>query len=226
MCKVLREVCTAIVELLGKELIKFPREEEEIKKTMKSFERKFGFPQVLGCIDGTHIPIGRPKENSHDYFCYKMKISLNVQAICDADGLFIDVDCRWPGSLHDARVFKCSAVSKLFSEQKLPSTTSRILIPGENPVPPILIGEPAYPLLPNVMKEYPNTMSNKQVMFNEMLRSTRNIIERAFGKLKGRWRILNRPLDIDIDFAPTIIMSCFILHNYCEQRNISLNNEV
>lgn len=68
-------------------------------------EDKFGFPQAFACIDGTHIPIKQPTENAHDFFSYKMKYTINVQGVCDCRGVFIDVDMRWPGSLHDARVF-------------------------------------------------------------------------------------------------------------------------
>ena len=59
---------------------------------MAVIERKFGFPMVLGCIDGTYIPIQQPTENASDYYCYKMKHSLNVQATCNKNGLFTDVD--------------------------------------------------------------------------------------------------------------------------------------
>ena len=63
----------------------------------------------------------------------------------------------------------------------------------------------------------------KKVIFNEMLRSARNQIECAFGCLKARWRILNRPMDIKLEDLPSIIYSCFVLHNYCEIRS---NNNV
>ena len=72
---------------------------------MAVIERKFGFPMVLGCIDGTYIPIQQPTENASDYYCYKMKHSLNVQATCNKNGLFIDVDVLWPDSVHGARVY-------------------------------------------------------------------------------------------------------------------------
>ena len=50
-----------------------------------------GFPQVICCVDGTHPPIKQPLENPQDYYCYKMKYSLNVQAICDEKGLFLEM---------------------------------------------------------------------------------------------------------------------------------------
>ena len=74
-----------------------------------------------------------------------MKYSLNVQAVCDEKGLFVDFDCSWPGSVHDARVLANSAINGLLVEKKLPNV-ERTLIQGDIPVPPLLIGDPAYPL--------------------------------------------------------------------------------
>ena len=105
MSVVIRSVCTTINEVLGPRLIKFPATEQEIKDAVFRFEDKFGFPQAIGCVDGTHIPIKQPLDSPHDYFCYKMKYSLNCQSICDEKGRFIDIDLRWPGSVHDARLY-------------------------------------------------------------------------------------------------------------------------
>ena len=57
------------------------------------FESKFGMAQAFGCIDGTHVPLLRPFENSQDYYCYKSFFSLNIQAVCDYRGYFMDVEC-------------------------------------------------------------------------------------------------------------------------------------
>lgn len=56
-----------------------------MQETVSEFERKFGIIQAFGCIDGTHIQIKRPRENSQDYFCYKQYFSLNTQAICNTN---------------------------------------------------------------------------------------------------------------------------------------------
>ena len=53
-------------------------------------------------------------------------------------------------------------------------------------------------------------------MFNTLLRSARNQIE----CLKARWRILLRPLDLKFEYIPDIVLACFVLHIFCEERNI------
>ena len=54
------------------------------------FQVKFGFPKVLGCIDGSHIPIIAPSINEPLYVNRKGYHSINVQAICDDEFRFID----------------------------------------------------------------------------------------------------------------------------------------
>ena len=54
------------------------------------------------------------------------------------------------------------------------------------------------------MKEYEHWSTNEEVVFNQMLRSTGNTIECAFGKLKARWRILQCPMDIPVDKLPNV----------------------
>ena len=117
--KSIRRVCHAIVTVLGPRLIKFPTTAEGLKELIQRFESKFGFPKVVGCIDGTHIPIKQPNENEHDFFCYKMKYALSVQAVSGENGYFLDVDCSWPGSVHDAKVFSNSYINKLLQENRL-----------------------------------------------------------------------------------------------------------
>ena len=104
---VIYEVCYAICQILGPMYI-------------REFEAKFGLPQAFGCIDGTHIKIKRPVENSQDYFSYKQYFSLGVQAVCHSKGYFRYVECMWPGSVHDVKVFANSGINKKLRDGELP----------------------------------------------------------------------------------------------------------
>ena len=63
-----------------------------------------------------------------------MYLSLNVQAVCDSCGLFMDVDCRWPGSVYNAKVFANSAINKNLRNGDIPVTYHQLL-PGSAEVP-------------------------------------------------------------------------------------------
>ncbi|KAL9977378.1 hypothetical protein ACROYT_G014771 [Oculina patagonica] len=167
----------------------------------------------------------QPLENPHDYFSYKMKYTLNVQGTCNWRGLFIDDDVRRPGSVHDGRVFANSRINKLLKEEKLPMLYKELL-PGHDKVPVTLLSDPAYPLLPYCKKAFPSALNNEQVIFNNMLRSARNPIEFAFGRLKARWQILNKRIDMGLKFVPNIVHACFVLHNICKMKGVTIDDDI
>ena len=99
-----------------------------------------------------------------------------------------------------------------------------MIVDGKDPVQICILGDPAYPLLPYVMKEFPNGGSTpKEQFFGYRLSLARMMIECAFGRLKGRFGILRRPLDRALLPIPELIHACFTLHNICENRKETLS---
>ena len=75
------------------------------------------------------------------------------------------------------------------------------------------------------MKQYPKGgKDDRKKFFGYKLSSARIVIENAFGQLKGRLRCLNRAMDVNVKELLNLIISCFVLQNFCEIRNEKLLN--
>ncbi|XP_060780364.1 putative nuclease HARBI1 [Neoarius graeffei] len=189
---IIHQVCKTICTTLGHEYITTPKTEPEVQRLVDNFYSSHGFVNRKG------------------------KHSLNVQALCDYNYCFMDVLVKWPGSVHDARIFANSVLCSELRDGTIPPCPKE-LVEGEDAVPAFILGDPAYPLLPFLMKEYPNGGATPQEQYYGLtLCKARMVIECAFGCLKARFAALRRPMDINLDDLYYVIYACFVLHNYCE----------
>ena len=93
-----------ICQHLGPKFIKLPLSENEVKHLTYCFKKVLCFPQCLGAVDGTHVNIKTPKNNSIDFRNRKGHDSINVQTRANYNYCFFDVLVKWPGSVHDVRI--------------------------------------------------------------------------------------------------------------------------
>ncbi|KAG1693349.1 Protein ALP1-like [Nymphon striatum] len=146
------EVTVAIAEHLLAKYISIPQG-DNLLKVVSKFERRRGFPQIGGAIDGSQVKIIAPQDSHSDFYNRHHNHSVILQAVVDCDCKFLDVCLGWPGKAHDSRVFKNSKIYQAGITGKLfPDHMKKTISGVEEPI--VLIGDPAYPLLPLLMKPF------------------------------------------------------------------------
>lgn len=68
----------------------------------EEFEKKWNFPNVIGCIDGKHVRIRCPNSTGSLYYNYKDYFSIVLLAMVDANCKFIGIDIGSYGREGDA----------------------------------------------------------------------------------------------------------------------------
>ena len=182
--------------------VKWPTLEER-KKVHEGFENLGGLKNVIGAVDGTYIPMkNAPSKDPEVYFTRKKRYAIHCQGIVNDRGIFISFDVGWPGSVHDARVFRNSSFYKNYSN----------LIQEDD----YLLGDSAYPISPFLIPPFKDPNSQKQKEFNQFHSHHRVVVENAFGRLKARFRVL-KDLDIKTVKMGVLFTCCaIILHNFLE----------
>ena len=173
---------------------------------MLAFSAKQGL-KAIGAIDGSHIPCRPPTECPENYVNRKGFHSIILQAVCDHEMFITDIHLGWPGSVHDARVFRPSPLC-----DHLDNNTTEMCPDGS-----YLLGDAAYPLKNSLLTPFKENgnLTQQQRTYNFKHSSTRMKIEHTFGVLKGRWRRLKHIDIISLQSVLDIIVVACILHNVC-----------
>lgn len=169
---------------------------------------------MLGAIDCTHIRIEKPLTSEQLYCNRKKFFSIHLQATVDSNMRFTNVYIGEPGSLHDARILRRSLIYERANEEK------ETVFPNDT----FLLGNSAYPSLPWLVPPFRDNghLTPQQIEFNFIHSSTRMVVERTFGLLKGRFRRIKFFTEYrNMQFITDTVTAACILHNYC----ISVNDD-
>ncbi|GES76341.1 putative nuclease HARBI1 [Rhizophagus clarus] len=133
-----------VLVLMSDRYVKLPTDQAR-KFIHEGFKAIGCIEDIIGIIDGTHLILqNAPQKDKEVYFTRKKRYALHWQGIVDFRGIFISYDVGWPGSVHDARVYRHSSFY-----------SNRSFLIKEND---FLIGDSAYPLSPFLIK--PNNKPN------------------------------------------------------------------
>ncbi|XP_063893081.1 putative nuclease HARBI1 [Helicoverpa armigera] len=185
--------------------IRFPSTPGARQELSQRFYRNYGFPGVVGCIDGSHFKIVVPKKSEeHWYYSRKHYHSLNVQMVCDDQYRILNVNSKFGGANHDSFIWENSDLNAYI--QSLHRNGEMVW----------LLGDSGYPQRPWLMTPIANAAPDTpEANYNEKHMRARVVIENTFSRLKNRWRCLHK--DRVLHYKPLkcsrIILACSVLHN-------------
>lgn len=218
---IVKEVCNAIIQQLQPQYLPEPST-DTWSKTAEGFYERWQYPNCVGSIDGKHVAIKCPSNSGSTYFCYKNIYSIVLLSIVDHDYKFICVDVGGYGKNSDGGIFGESAMGKKFSTNQLNFPQDKPL-PGQTLSSPYcLIGDEAFALKPNLMKPFSQRKANedrRKRRYNYRLCRARGVVENTFGILAQKWRLYNRPLEINVEFCKVVVMATCVLHNFLRMKN-------
>ena len=167
------------------------------------------FPSVVGAIDCTHIKIQCPVgENAELFRNRKRYFSINVQAASGPDLKILNIVARWPGSVHDARIFDNSRLCAQFERGDISG---------------MLLGDSGYPCRQYLMTPIRDPQTRPQRNYNVSQIRTRNTVERMFGTWKRLFPCLSTTIRTKLQTTLTIIVATAVLFNFIRSRNDPLD---
>ena len=111
---------------------------------------------------------------------------------------------KWLGNIHNSRIFLQSNLKQKLRNKFVPSCKKQI-IESEMKVTTCILEDLSYPLLPFLMKKYPKGGKDEREQYLcYRLSSARMVIENVFGRFKGRFGCLRRPMNVNIKEPPHV----------------------
>lgn len=197
ICKTVNAVLDSIIEKAAN-WIKFPSTVQEVNDAKLLWQTRFNLPTVIGALDCTHIEIKKPTRYGDEYINRKGYASINVQATCDASEKFTSISAEWPGSVHDARIWRRCAVRGVISQFNGTAC---------------LLGDSGYGIAPWLITPFKLCHTAQQRNFNLHHARERVVIERVFGQLKKRFPVLGNCVRVSLDKVSKTVVACAVLHN-------------
>ena len=160
------------------------------------------FPNCVGAVDGTQIPIKKPWENPEQYLNHHKTHSIVTMLVVNHHGALTYVSARWPGSVHDSRVLQESFLQDVLDWNLLSEY--------------YLLGDQGYCLQANLLTPYPRSgpLTEEQIYYNECLSKTRVKVECVIGMMKKKFACLTMPSFYQPSLVCDVIKACCFLWNF------------
>ena len=118
-----------------------------------------------------------------EYHNFKNFFSVVLMGMVDSKYRFVWGSCGYPGNSHDSVIFQSTDLwNQIKNQEYLPKIGKKV---GSLLVPPLILGDAAFPLQPWLMKSCANSNPTlQQRYYNYRLSRARMVTEAAFGQLR------------------------------------------
>ncbi|GBG69459.1 hypothetical protein CBR_g4154 [Chara braunii] len=180
---------------------------------LRAFDDK-GFHNCHGCIECTHIFIDKPLNcPGEDYYDRKWCFSIQALVVVDLNLRMLDVFISFPGSCHDVRIVHLSSLWAC-AEAGGVFTRPPAMLPFGVQTNGYLLGDNGYLSSEWVVVPYDSFSQHPwELRFDNKQKTARGGVEKAFGRLKGMWRLFLRSHKTNIETLPQQLVAVCILHN-------------
>ena len=204
-------------------VFQMPTTENEWMDVAHNYERIWNFDHCVGAMDGKHITVQAPSNTGSDYYNYKGFFSIHLFAIVDAMYNFMYVNVGSQGRISDGGVLAQTTFSDSLKNSTLSLPHPRPLPGRQMDVPYVFVGDAALPLSVNIMKPYPgeHVKGSPKRIYNYRLSRARRVVENVFGIVSSVFRVLRKPMLVNVNTAKQVTLACVHLHNYMRQSSTS-----
>ncbi|GBG78157.1 hypothetical protein CBR_g26192 [Chara braunii] len=220
----IRDVTAALLRVFGEKILWLTGLRKLV--VLRAFADK-GFPNCHGCIDCTHVYVDKPANApSENYYDRKRRFSIVAKVVVDLDLRVFDVHMGYPGSCHDIRVLQLSSLSLRAEEGSL-FRGPPVTLPFGVKTNGYVLADNGYP--PSEWMVVPYGGINQHVdeeRFDNKQKVARGAVERAFGRLKGMWRLFLRTHKTNLDTLPQQFTVVCILYNMLIDAGIPFNDNL
>ncbi|KAJ3665363.1 hypothetical protein Zmor_000860 [Zophobas morio] len=193
--RIVHRVSRAIAGVLPR-FVHWPQDIERVKQ---DFYDVAHFPNIVGCVDCTHIKIKNPDGSRPLLYCNRKGFySVNVQVVCDATSRITHIVARWRGSVHDSRIWNNCTLKDDFEHGRKTG---------------ILLGDSGYACTPYMLTPLLNTHNAAEEAYNRAHKATRVTVECCFGRWKSMFRALQNNMQVSLDTAKACISAIAVLYN-------------
>lgn len=208
-----------IPKIFGDEYLRLPTP-HDVRAICALHKEVHGVDGMLGSLDCMHTYWKNcPVAWQGAFLGRNSGPTIVLEAICDYNLFFWHLSYGYSGAMNDLNILNISPLLEKWTEGSFTGVEkdARVVpfqIGGETFDRTYVLVDGIYPKYSRFVRGHPQPVTDEETRFTKWQESARKDIERAFGVLQCKWKVLSFPLHTkNMDFLSSLVECCLVLHN-------------